>query len=396
MTFLLSSKNVFEYLLEHGVCTQEQRESVQIEPKLAKNFNLLLTLSEGRQILVKQEPHNRDGKTAGEFLRERRIHQFFQQFSEVRYLQKWLPDVCHFDADHSIIVIEYLDDHRDLSDFYVKENAFPTAIATSIGTVLATIHQLTLNQQSYHNFLSHQPDSAEPASPQIPNLTLGLERIAPEVFGQVPIDGLRFFALYQRYDSLPQAIIALSQSFKPCCLTHNDLKLNNILLPNDWEAANNSSGDGKDLIHLRLIDWERANWGDPAFDLGSIIASYLGMWLGSLVASKSMAIEESLRLAMIPLDTIQPTLVALLRAYFAQFPEMLEYRPDFFRQVMQFAGLGLIQSILSMIQYQKTFGNTGVCMLQVAKTLLCRPQDSIPTVFGVAEAELTQTHLILA
>jgi hypothetical protein len=29
-------------------------------------------------------------------------------------------------------------------------------------------------------------------------------------------------------------------------------------------------------------------------------------------------------------------------------------------------------------------------MLQVAKTLLCRPEQSMPTIFGTAAAELTQ------
>jgi hypothetical protein len=43
-----------------------------------------------------------------------------------------------------------------------------------------------------------------------------------------------------------------------------------------------------------------------------------------------------------------------------------------------------------MIQYQKSFGNMGICMLQVAKSLLCRPEQSMQTVFGNATASLTQ------
>lgn len=86
------------------------------------------------------------------------------------------------------------------------------------------------------------------------------ERITPEIFGIVPADGLKFFALYQRYDSLGQAMAELGKAFKPCSLTHNDLKLNNILLQTDWEHSSDNI--------VRLIDWERSAWGDPAFDLG--------------------------------------------------------------------------------------------------------------------------------
>jgi 5-methylthioribose kinase len=216
------------------------------------------------------------------------------------------------------------------------------------------------------------------------SLVKGVGRIGPEVFGQVPVDGLKFFALYQRYDSLGETIAELGQSFTACCLAHNDLKLNNLLLPANWEQAH----DG--LIQLRFIDWERSSWGDPAFDLGSLIASYLGLWLGSFAASKSMGIEETLRLAITPLESLQPSIAAFIRAYVEQFPEILETRPDFLQRVTQFAGLGLIQTIQSVLQYQKTFGNSGICMLQAAKTLLCRPEASIATISGVELSELVR------
>lgn len=141
---------------------------------------------------------------------------------------------------------------------------------------------------------------------------------------------------------------------------------------------------------MRIIDWERSCWGDPAFDLGMLIASYLQIWLSSLVVSQSLSIEESLRLAMTPLEQLQPSIAALTKAYFDIFPEILEYRPNFLQRVMQFAGFALIQRIQAMIQYQESFGNRGIAMLQVAKTLLCCPEPSIPTIFGTAAAELTQ------
>jgi Phosphotransferase enzyme family len=202
----------------------------------------------------------------------------------------------------------------------------------------------------------------------------GLERLTPEIFGNVPDDGLKFYALYQRYDSLGQALVELGEAFKADCLTHNDLKLNNVLLHNDWEQADGGV--------LRLIDWERSAWGDPAFDLGTLIGSYLQMWLGSLVVSKSLSIEESLSLATTPLDKVQPSIAALTGAYLEAFPQILVDRPDFVERSVQFAGLALIQGIQASIEYQKTLGNSGIAQLQVAKSLLCRPVQSMPTVFG--------------
>lgn len=385
MTLILSTKNVFEYLIEKGCCTAEDQAFGKIEPKSAKNFNLLLSLPGERQLLVKQEPYSPDMKGATEFQQEWRIQECVRQFPELYFLSCWLPEVLFFDADNSIIVFNYLVNYRDLADFYIKENCFPTGVAAAIGKLLALLHRTTLGCRSYADFFTAQP--AGESQNSFPTWVKGLERLEPEIFGRVSHDGIRFFTLYQRFDSLGQAIAALNQSYDACCLTHNDLKLNNILLSLDWEQQLNDPNQS-DSIPLRLIDWERSSWGDPAFDVGSIVTSYLSYWLGSLVVSKTIGIEAALRLAMTPLEVLQPSLLALITAYLQHFPEILERHPNFLQRVMQFAGLTLIQTILSTIQYQKSFDNTGICMLQVAKTLLCRPDLAITTVFGADAAEM--------
>ncbi|MBD6619514.1 phosphotransferase [Komarekiella sp. 'clone 1'] len=374
MTFSLNHHNVFDYLVEQGLCNQSEQSPSKIEPVIAKNFNLLLTLTNGRKLLVKQERLNQEGKAAGEFLSEWRIQEFLQQFPNLGNYRSFLPEVLHFDRENSIIVFRYLDDYRDLMDFYTKENSFTTEIATAIGNILGTIHRDTFNHQEYQEFFSKNSDNL--MADQVSHLVRRLERVEPEIFGLVPGDGLKFFALYQRYDSLGQAIAQLANAVTPSCLTHNDLKLNNILLYKDWQDSSNNI--------VRLIDWERSTWGDPAFDLGTLIGSYVQIWLGSLVISNSLSIEESLRLAITPLELLQPSISTLTQAYLNTFPEILKHRPDFLQRVVQFTGFALIQQIQAMIQYQKSFGNMGIAMLQVAKTLLSRPVQSMPTIFGAA------------
>ena len=139
---------------------------------------------------------------------------------------------------------------------------------------------------------------------------------------------------------------------------------------------------------IRLIDWERSAWGDPTMDLGTLISSYVLLWLSSLVISKSLSLEESLSLAITPLEQLQPSIAALACAYYNTFPEILEHRPDFWQQVVQFVGFALIQQIQATIQHEKSFNNTGIAIMQVAKTLLCNPQQLMPTIFGTA-VELT-------
>ncbi|WP_019505166.1 phosphotransferase family protein [Pleurocapsa sp. PCC 7319] len=386
---LLNSHNVFDYLsnladqdskANLNFCNSLDKNHSKVEPLAAKNFNLLVTFPDNCKLLVKQERHNLEGKAAGEFKSEYRIQKWLRQFPEQQSLSPFLPELIHFDAENSIIIFRYLDNYRDLMDFYTKENSFPNKISRAIGTLLATIHGDTYEQEKHRQFFEIQEHTQ--VADQVPKLIRGLKRITPEIFGSVPADGLKFFALYQKYDSLGQAIAELGKSFTPSCLTHNDLKLNNILLHTDWLQTNDSI--------IRLIDWERNSWGDPAFDLGTLVGSYIQIWLVSLIISKSLSIEESLSLAVTPIEKLQPSIAALTKAYLETFPEILEHRPDFLIRVVQFAGFALIQRIQAMIQYQKSFDNTGIAMLQVAKALLCRPERSMPTVFGKDIVEIVQ------
>ncbi|MGK7938013.1 MAG: phosphotransferase [Xenococcaceae cyanobacterium] len=391
MVLLLSSKNIFDYLKQKGICSATETEFGDIELKSAKNFNLLVTLPDRSKLLIKQERFDRAGKTAGEFKREWRIQEFVRQFSEVNNLRVWLPEILDFDTENSILIVKYLDEYQNLSEFYGEKNIFASEIASSIGSIIATIHHQTINHQDYQDFFGHKTN--DPSTRSTQRLTQSLSRIKPEIFGQVPADGLKFFTLYQRYDSLGKALAELNESFKPCCLTHNDLKLNNILIPSspNTSTTNNHSHP---QVELKLIDWERSGWGDPALDLGTLIGSYLIIWLQSLVVSRSIAIDESLRLATIPLEVLQPSLAALTKTYIACFPEIVQHYPDFWQRVMQFAGLALIQSIQSTLQYQKSFNNTGICMLQVAKSLLCRPETSISSVLGIEIHELDSSNYL--
>ena len=393
MTFRLNTQNVFDYLHNTDLWNEPELPTGHVELKPAKNFNLLVSLNTGKKFLVKQERYAPDGKAAGEFFNEWHIRQFYQTFPEFAAVQPAASSLVHFDAEHAIAIFEYLDDYRDLGDFYAKENHYPEQISTAIGQTIASLHKATFRQAEYQSFLTKEAATSSTRKPYLQNL----ERPTPDIFGALPGDGIRFFVLYQRFASLSRAIAAANAQVTPCCLIHNDLKLNNILLhPERLRSSSTASADSAELPDLiRLIDWEQAGWGDPAFDLGSVMASYLQLWLGSLIVSQDMAIEESLKLAMTPLELLQPSLQALVKAYFDEFPEILAQRPDFLTLTLKLAGIVLILQIQSVLLHQKKFGNNQICTLQVAKSLLCQPELAIPTLFGTNSLQVPTLSTVM-
>ncbi|MCU0535359.1 MAG: aminoglycoside phosphotransferase family protein [Hydrococcus sp. Prado102] len=388
MTFLLSTQNVIEYLVERGFCQPEEGNLSQIKLKSSKNFNLLVSFPNvslgNRHFLVKQEPHDRNGKADGDFAKEWRIYQWLENYPKLSHLRRVFSEAIDFDRSRSVIIFNYLDRYGDLADFYANNSVFPTAIAASIGTTLASIHRSTFNSQEYKDFLFK--DSQQKIEPP-KYLIRGLEKVTPEIFGRVSQDNLAFFKLYQRYNSLQEAILELKNAYQCSCLIHNDLKLDNILLHLEWEETIAKTKHCEDSI-VRIIDWELFTWGDPGYDLGKILASYLKMWLRSLTIAGDIDLKTALQLATTPLELLQPSMASLIKAYFHIFPEILESRPDFFKRVIQFTGISLLRKVWLSIHHCEPFTNSKVCMLQVAKTLLCDPQIAISNVFGTTESEL--------
>ena len=94
-----------------------------------------------------------------------------------------------------------------------------------------------------------------------------------------------------------------------------------------------------------------------------MLASYLTIWLSSLGISTDIDVSTALASAIAPLDVLQPTIAALTKAYFDDFPEIISRRPNFLRRVVKFSGLALIRQIQIRLQYLEPFGNIGICML---------------------------------
>jgi thiamine kinase-like enzyme len=380
MKVSLDTDNVFEYLATLNYCHASDRETSTVKIIDAKNFNISIAFADGQSLLIKQELHNNCGQTKGEFWSAWQMQKLIDEFPDLsKKIGAFLPELMCFDSENSILIVRYLADYEDLYQYYINEHKFPVEIARSIGKLLATIHSQTFEQSAYQQFLASDNTNLASSHSAIA-LIDRLTRITPQIFQMVPPACLQFFRLYQRFPSLSVAIVELGSSITPSCLVHHDLKINNILIDLDWERPDSTT--------IRLIDWERANWGDPAFDLGCILSSYLEIWLDGLPIGPSLSINESLQLATTPLELLQPSLFAIVQAYLAEFPGISIARPDYLDRVIQFAGVGLIQRVEGNLYEERNFDNRGMVILQVAKQLICTPQAAMNTLFGSNSAQL--------
>ncbi len=396
MVLRLESATIVDYLVQQRLCSPAD-SLLSVKALSGKNLNLLVQLSGGgshhgmpTSFLVKQAPFRDAEGPKQDFLEEWRLYQLLGSDDQLRELRSFMPDGVKYDADNGILIFRFLEGYRDLGKLYAGTQPFPTPIATALGVCLATLHQATFQRRDYQLQLDLESANPEVDGGEQPDFCSELENLTPDLYRRVSLDGLTFYKLYQRSDELSRALACLQADYQSCCLIHNDLKFGNILVHQDWPGwtpsilptspAALNLADQQGVI--RVIDWEQWAWGDPAFDVGAMVAEYLRLWLQSLVLSRDGDLALALQLAAVPLETVQPSLTALIQAYLAQFPTILEVFPDFEERVLRFAGLGLIEAIQERLHYREPFGNLEISMLQVAKSLLCQPEAAMATVFG--------------
>lgn len=385
MKLSLSSLNVIQYLQEAGLSSSEDGATADADlpHSSRKNLNILVTLAPDRKLLVKQELAQEFDGILHEFFNEWLFHQLLESFPVLGNIKALSPLIVHYDEENSILVRNYLWEYQGLQSYYRHNLYFPPELASSIGNTLAALHRATFKRHKVRDFMATAP--AGQIRYQYFNPAQGIDFLEPEIFGKVSSTALSFYSRYQSYDFLESAIAELASEWNPCCLTHNDLKLENILVHSRWQHLDNAE--------VKMIDWEACAWGDPAYDLGTLVAGYLRIWLESLIVDSTLELEESLELAAIPLEILQPSMLALTEDYLKAFPMILNYRKDFIQSIVKFAGLVLINQIENKINSQQNLHHTSLIALEFAKNILTKTPQYIIDIFGKSESQILKPFL---
>ncbi|NEO04040.1 MAG: phosphotransferase, partial [Moorea sp. SIO3I7] len=276
-------------------------------------------------------------------------------------------------------IYKYPETYTSLQSFYEDSTTFQTFIPQKLGRIIAKLHSKTSKSEKLYNCINkNQLYLTMPCSGYL------LDRFYINSISNFSAETLGFIAFYQRHETLQFAVKEIIKNHRSFSLTHNNLKLNKILISKTRLSKTNEDNQ----TEIKLIDWENCSWGDPAFDVGTILAGYLQIWLNSLTINPAINLKESLQFATIPLEKLQPSLKVFLQAYLKEYPKILQDYPDFIKRVIQFSGLAIIYEIIAKIESRHIFQAIDMCMLQVAKNLLCKPSQSFRSILGITEGEL--------
>jgi aminoglycoside phosphotransferase (APT) family kinase protein len=253
---------------------------------------------------------------------------------------------------------------HDLAQHSRRVARFSKGLAAGAGRCLATLHTLPVAPPR-----ADQPAAGiGGAAPWV----LRLHRPTRADYVRMTAVAMEVIRIVQDAPELCDRLDGLFEEWRVERIIHGDLKWDNCLV---------LAGRSDPRKRVRLIDWEFARLGDPAWDLGSMFANYLSWWLGSIPDMQAATTVEGLANAAFPLEKMHPALRAFWDSYRLCSGHADAATPLLMRAVA-LAGARLLQTAYEQSQSIPKLTRHVVGLLQLSTSVLTRPLEAAVQLLG--------------
>ena len=248
MLGLLDASGVAAYLVDRGLIARGAESRVNVSIISRRNHNLIVRL-DGEPMWFVKQIRNPVPEVVESLAREAACYHFASREAKLASLAELMPRHVFYDPDHAILVTQYL---RAVNGAEALEalGSWDAELAVMIGACLGRLHALTWGATPIGPLRRHLPEQMPWA-------------LAPP--GQA---GRRaaVLSVFNNDREVAAVLGPLRREYRFSALIHGDARLENILLV---EPAANLG-----VKEIRLVDWELADIGDPAWDIASVLQHY--------------------------------------------------------------------------------------------------------------------------
>lgn len=299
---------------------------------------------------------------------EAQVYTVLQRKHSQRDFLVFLPHFYQYNPADHLLILELVRDAHTLREHHAKRRRFSTRLAALLGKALAGLHRLDIPRP----IRADGWDSLSGAIPWILSVHLpGLNLF--QDFSQANIQAIK---IIQGHADFCDRLDALRSKWRDECLVHNDLKWDNCLVY--------AKAGSRRTTQMKIIDWELANFGDPAWDVGSVFAEYLGFWLLSIPITGESPPEQWIDLAQFPLEKMQPAMRSFWTGYTRHSRLDGAAATQMLTRAVQFSAARLIQTAMEQAQMTAQLTGNTLAILQASYNILIRPTQAIVNLLGIS------------
>ncbi|MCA2227188.1 phosphotransferase family protein [Nonomuraea aurantiaca] len=302
---------------------------VRVSQRVSRRLVLMVELADGSARLLKWPDTDTEHDNDYEYV----MLSLFDRLDLSARTRAALPRLLAADRQTGTIALDVMQDCVRLSDVIRDTRVVDTAYLVHLAAAMAGLHRASI-EEAYAEY----PDWL--LRPPVPKSTI------PTPYEYAHGCGIDFDVYLRTMQELKHDFLEIHAEWRPDSLIHCDLRDDNILLARDPQAP----------APVRIIDWEAAGFGDPYFDLGTLVGQFLA------AALRRHGDPDGPRAAR---HNIRTFLIAYRR-----LAELEHSREE---QIFRYAGVLLLVQAASRLQLLGALGRIGHLCLLYGKQLIQNP-----------------------
>jgi hypothetical protein len=363
------TRNIVQYLIKRRLVTQEALVDGGLVLSMQRSRNRFIWVKQkpGRPSYFIKQALATEAMSATTVAREAAIYQGAFGDERLTPLKALLPRFHHFDADDAVLITELVDQSEHLAVKPAQTGSCRPALAGKLGAAIASYHQI--------RFVPDRPQAA--VFPQEPPWMLFLHTRPRNANLERSPACSAIIDMLVAAPGLAAHFADLRATWARDTLIHCDLKWENCLLsPIDAPLEQQK---------LHIIDWELADIGDAAWDVGSIFQSYLNLWITSMNPVPGATLDAIGGTASVDIDTVQQAIPVFWDSYAATSEHVRVGGRQFMVHCVRMMAARMCISAFEGSAKSATVDLRALLMVQMALNVLDNPVQAIRTLLALGE-----------
>ncbi|KJC35602.1 hypothetical protein UP09_30710 [Bradyrhizobium sp. LTSP885] len=363
---ILSRSNVVHYLLDQGLLSYGTvvNDDLTVADSTRRNRNFKVLRGAEQGFFIKQI-QTFDPPTVATLAAEAGCYQLAREVPELSALAAIVPRDLLYDRQRHILVTGLLPSAESLMEHHRRLNAFPVDVARLFGGQLGRLHRESLPP------LEGRPEAS--LFHRQPPWALSSHQLG--TFGALNGASSKLLQILQDYPDFQRTLDEMRGDWRCERLVHGDLKWENCVV---YPCRSN---DGK--LDGRIVDWELADIGDPAWDVGGMLQAYICFWILTMQFHADVPLTTVEQSAPHPIAGMQPSIRAFWAAYVAELRLESAAADTMLMRSVKYGAARMIQTAYEAMQYSAQISPSALALLQVSLNILKEPKRAATQLLGL-------------
>lgn len=356
---------VVDELLRRGLLQRSEivDGDVVVADVTSRHQNSMVTAKNGRGYFVKRAVATQP-MSMQTLMREAQCYALAVQDPSLAALTALMPKFHAWDAARQMLILDLIPGAENLASYYRRTRVFGEEPAAQMGRALGT----------YHSRAASTANSAwAGVLPRQQPWVLSFHLQTPATIMNLSGANAQMLEIVRRYPNFPIALEKLRTGWRPTALIHGDMKFENCVV-------SDTNGNGKPV--LKVVDWEIADIGDPKWDAGSILQSFLTFWIFSMAATGADPMEYADK-AQFPLEKMRPAMRAFWNTYAHTVGATGPNSRELLEVCASYGAARMLQTVFETMYTMPQLTSHAILLLQMSLNILQEPKAATAELFGL-------------